>query len=686
MPNKNGKNDCIFPADSIYLIGISKNIPNENHKDNFKGEKYMKKRLVTLFSLMLALVIAIASLAGCNLVTTDSDKDMEQVVATVQISDDADKDEIKKKDMILGYLNYGYMYVQHYGYTQKRTFELILDNLISTRIIVQEAMITTPAKNIADADTTAAYPVAKFLDETQLRDAKYNAVKAMNDLMSSVSHDHEEAVGDSTVGSVRTVPSGATNAEKKTSDAEKNAYIADTNAKTSLLLKDMDTEHRKESYNGVVKLFKNNGLLGGYDNKDLKTTDYYKQTLKSYYENELITAYEKSIEDAERAKYDFNAVAAKYTEIYNKQKNWSESEFIAALESTTATEPIVYSAFGNYGYVYNLLLGVNDYQKEEIDKIRTDNDNISDEAYDAIRAKILKDTVVYDQRSSWILAGYDGKYDESKKEYTFAGDYTFAKDSANSLPFQGVVNWLNKEDEIIEKDDQGNEWYGKDEHGHVYAPQYGVESVKYFGLEEFLIFMNGYLNGTDTAEDYSDLGAAVYDGKIHKFSSVSEYDAKVKELIFAFSTDSGSLSNQNGYVIKPAVDGGNSETYVTTFAKAGRKLLESGSESYVIVASDYGYHVMFFAKKLDIKSADLKEYLKAECGVEDPEAYFADMMADYADFEDKDNYLYVLTDSIVSTAVSNAKTKKRNELVNKYRYEESGKVTVYADRYSDLVG
>lgn len=646
----------------------------------------MKKRLVTLFSLILALVLAIASLAGCNLVTTDSNKDMEQTVATVQISDDADKDEIKKKDMILGYLNYGYMYVQYYGYTQKRTFELILDNLISSRIIVQEAVKTTPAKNVADADTTAAYPVARFLDETQLRDAKYNAIKAMNDLMSSVNHDHEEAAGDSAVGTARTVPSGATNAEKKTSDAEKNAYIADTNTKTSLLLKDMDTEHRKESYNGVVKLFKNNGLLGGYDNKDLKTTDYYKQTIKSYYENELITAYEKSIEDAERAKYDFAAVAAKYAEIYEKQKNWSESEFVSALSSTTATEPIVYSAFGNYGYVYNLLLGVNDYQKAEIEAIRTDNDNISDEKYDELRAAILKNTVVSDLRASWVRAGYDGKYDESNHEYVFTGDYTFAKNSANSLPFQGKVNWLNKDGEIIEKDENGNEWYGKDEHGHVYSPEYGVESVKYFGLEEFLTFMNGYLGGTKTAENYTELGASVYDGKIHKLSDVEEYDAKVKELIFAFSTDSGSLSNQNGYVIKPAVDGGNSEEYVLTFAKAGRKLLESGSESYVIVASDYGYHVMFFAKKLEIKSADLKEYLKKECGVADPEAYFADMMADYADFEDKDNYLYVLTDSIVSTAVSNAKTKKRNELVNKYRYAESGRVTVYADRYSDLVG
>ncbi len=301
-----------------------------------------------------------------------------------------------------------------------------------------------------------------------------------------------------------------------------------------------------------------------------------------------------------------------------------------------------------------------------------------------MRKEILEYTIVSDQRSSWVLAGYDGKLNDDG-EFVFTGDYTFAKDAKNSLPFQGKVNWLNADDEIKVEDGNGNWWYGKDEHGHVYSPEYGVEDVDYFGLDEFLTFMNGYLNGTDTQETYSDLGESVYDGVIHNLSNVEEYDAKIKELIFAFSTDSGSLSNQDGYVIKPAVDGGNSEEYVPTFAKAGRRLLENGSASYVIVASDYGYHVMFFAKKLDIKSDNLKDYLKTECGIEDPEAEFEAMMADYENYEDTDSYLYVLTDSIVSTAVSNAVTKARNELVNKYRYEESGRVTVYADRYSDLV-
>ena len=62
------------------------------------------------------------------------------------------------------------------------------------------------------------------------------------------------------------------------------------------------------------------------------------------------------------------------------------------------------------------------------------------------------------------------------------------------------------------------------------------------------------------------------------------------------------------------------------------------------------------------------------------------MMADYEDFEDKDNYLYVLTDSIVSTAVQNALTKAQTALVNKYRYEEKDCVKIFENTFSDLLG
>jgi hypothetical protein len=63
------------------------------------------------------------------------------------------------------------------------------------------------------------------------------------------------------------------------------------------------------------------------------------------------------------------------------------------------------------------------------------------EALKVLRKEILDKTTVKDLRSSWILSGYDGELKEDG-EFIFKNDYTFAKDSANSLAFQGDVKFL----------------------------------------------------------------------------------------------------------------------------------------------------------------------------------------------------------------------------------------------------
>ncbi len=643
----------------------------------------MKKKLLAALCAVMAFVVTLTG-TGCNLVTTDTDRDMNQVVATVQITGYDRKDEIKKSDMIMAFLNYGYLYVQSYGYTREQTFNLIINNLVNTRILVQNAVTQSEAVNAKDADGNpledySEYLAAGYLTEEQILDAKYSALSDINTLLDSYTDDGStDKKGDSAIGEVRTAPENAANAEDEVTDEEKKEYIAESNEKTNPVLSNMKEDYRRAAFNDVVKLLTNNSLLGDYKNGDLKTTDYYKDykdTLRSYYESELLTAYSDDVLAAARARYTFADIAARYEEIYNKQVGWSNAEFVAALENTTATEPILYCGLDGYGYVYNLLLGVNDYQTTAIEDIRTDKPNISDADYATERAKILKNTVISDLRSSWITAGYDGELG-ADGAFKFTGDYTFAKDSANSLAFQGTVRHLNPEQE--EEDD--------------YVAEYGIDGVKTFGLDEFIDFMNGYLGGTITASEYTDLGVSVYGGNIYGLSGVEEYDAKIKELIFAFSTDSGSLSSGKGYIIKPPVDGSNTEEYVDTFAAAGRKLLETGDSSYVIVASDYGYHIMFYSELLTVHEeyATLEGYLDSlgidMMGASDWETYYNNMLADYEDFEDKDNYLYLLTDSVISAALTNAETNAQNEIVNKYRYDTEGCVQIFSELYADLLG
>ena len=48
--------------------------------------------------------MSVACLGGCNLITTDTDKDMQQVVATVSIENGV-KHNVYKQDIIVDYLN-----------------------------------------------------------------------------------------------------------------------------------------------------------------------------------------------------------------------------------------------------------------------------------------------------------------------------------------------------------------------------------------------------------------------------------------------------------------------------------------------------------------------------------------------------------------------------------------------------
>ena len=90
----------------------------------------MRKFLVSIATVMMALIMSLSTLTGCNLIVTNLDRDMNQVVATVQIDKSAPLEKIYKKDMIMAYLNYGYINEQYYGQTRKQVFQAIIDELV----------------------------------------------------------------------------------------------------------------------------------------------------------------------------------------------------------------------------------------------------------------------------------------------------------------------------------------------------------------------------------------------------------------------------------------------------------------------------------------------------------------------------------------------------------------------------
>jgi len=637
----------------------------------------MRKPFVALASLILSLVLSLSFLGGCNLVTVDSERDMNQIVATVKIDASADADEIKKKDIVMSYINYGYMYEYNYGYSREKVINLILNQLITTRVYVQNAIIKFDADeeiykgNIVDAQK-GKWDMDRYLTEEELIDVEYLTVKDMNDLIKNYVESDGDKLSDTLIETVRTVPTNAANKEKKLSDAEKKAYI-NKDVQTGEI-KGIDTDstnERREAYNEVVELLEVNQLLGDSFNGKLENTIYYKETIEGYKENKLLEKFEKCITDNARAKIDYQDLQDKYLNNYETQSQMTSKEFGEKLSSATAEDPVLVSNAKGFGYVYNLLLGASEAQTKKINEI--EETDIQERAKE--RKEILASTTVKDLRSTWLLSGYDAEEREvgGEKKFFFTGDYTFTS-ASNSLPFKGSVTHLN----ASEKDNED------------YKAEYRVDAVDEFSLSSFVQMMEEYVYGKEqTGETVTD--PSVYK-KVKYTSGVEEYEEKINELLFAFSTDSGSLNTYKGYAISPVPEDGK-ETYMQEFADAGRELITLGGQSYIMVATDYGYHIMFFSQAFDSYDYDtLEKYLNFLTGKTlDEDGWKAELKAEVLDkWDDEENldtdsFLYKLYSAVASTKVDDQLKKVQNKLLNDHVYSSNGGVTRYPKTYQDLL-
>lgn len=636
----------------------------------------MKKKIISVVTVILALVMAASVFSGCDLVSVNNVRDMNQVVAVVKTDENAPEEKIYKKDMFWAYLSYGYYYVQNYGYTVANTFQMIFDNLVEARILVQEACRTfneADQKNLTGAEL---YQAENYLSEEEKTESLYNTIQSINSLIDNFENltEDETKETEETTGDTRTAPTNAANYEKELGMEDWNEYIQ-TGIRSD---KDEDgnaSVSRKNAYNRALKYLQNQGLLGDdfdFAKGDIEDSEFYKSTLKSNYESFLVENYEDYVKEGIMSKLSAQTLADNYAEMYEAQKGLSQTDYESKLSSASLTSPVVYHPYSGYGYVYNLLLSVDSYQEAEIKAIEaTDKAEVQRQ-----RNAILSKTTVTDLRSSWITAGYD--FDYATK--CFTGDYALAE---KALPFQGDVKWLNEADKPEKEDDD-------------YQEEYEITSLKRYGLDEFIAFMDDYLygkavTGTSSAQYYRDVKETVAE------ADTKEFRNRIQDLLFAFSGDPGSLNTYQGYVVYPKARYNGSDTYVAEFTEAAIDLVANGKlGDYKIVGTDYGYHIMFYSETVTVNSGypTLWEYLVATGeadGFDSLEAYYADMIANIKDYEDKESYLYTLQQAYISTIVTNKLNEAKEAIIKSFQNDDGDYladkgVTVYKDRFSDLVG
>ncbi|MBQ0099775.1 MAG: hypothetical protein KBS91_04450, partial [Firmicutes bacterium] len=156
----------------------------------------------------------------------------------------------------------------------------------------------------------------------------------------------------------------------------------------------------------------------------------------------------------------------------------------------------------------------------------------------------------------------------------------------------------------------------------------------------------------------------------------------INELIFAFSTDPGSLNSFNGYVIKI---GDKNSSWVPEFQKDGAIVLGEAKGYLRVTATDYGYHFIFsngLVQDYSEQNGGLEQYSKDVDGIDNLENFFDDMISNWLDLDKdvKDTYIYSLANTYLQNILSNYETELERIKIN------DGSVTKFESRYADLIG
>ena len=630
----------------------------------------MRKISIAMTTILMAVLMCLSTLLGCGLVTTNYDRDMKQVVATVQIDASATKKVIYKKDLIAAYINHNSSDSEHNHDSEENIFDEIVDELINDAVFVQYAMKYF-AENTSELDNDGVaiteenkWEMVTYLNAEEKLDALFYAHQDINKLLDGYL-DEEEKVGDTYSGTLRVTPTGATNDTEKSKE-EKEGYInLDANNPNGYI----DVSNRRQAFTKLVNMLEENDFLGDeYVNGRLETTEYFKMVLDSYQESTLLEKFEIAVQKKARETISYADVNARYEELYNEQKVYTKTEFEDALSSLSAATPVLYGREG-YGTVYHILIKATDKMTEALNEWKEENNKTSgayqNADYSVARAEIFKGITAKDLRDSWINLGYDFN------GTSFTGDYTLCKD--DSLPFQGTVTHLN----------------AADSEDFDYRAKYRVDSVEEFSLEEILELINDYLYaGTaNIPTDLGDIDSVTYTAS----TANGDFNNRLRELMFAFSGDDSTtaLNTYKGYVIKPQPDADEKDEWMLEFAEEGRKLIGADQKTFKVVATDYGYHIMFAGENFNPANYDfptLVDFLNYQYGESKAswEDVYNEIMANWEDYEDTDNYLYVLINNLSSSFVTNSFTAIEQEVIREF-VTNSNVVTKNQDVYKDLM-
>ena len=657
----------------------------------------------------VAVVMGASFSTGC--ISTISEKDVKQTVATVNISKDenfvkqfgdyasAVTDEVfSKRDLIIYYFNGGRRYNTDYGYSMADTIEAIKDTLVREAIMTQYATVELLKYKVEEAEGDEKLSLDTFKSKQTVKEkyeyllggeesegvkrAEYQLKYMINSALDSYEQRKLDEVKGYEGSGSRSTPSGIDTLKEDYFPEDYNIYtgyegylLADAGEDYEPL-EGTNRNTRREAFSEFIGFLKSSFYITEEDSKltDVLSISYVQDEYVNYLQNEIVEAYNEVFEQEQRDKINTveNGIYTYIQDKYNgledggltaQQQQYSNpnntTAFETAMGSMSDTSFILYSpatteysenidgTYGTFGYVYNILLPFSSAQETTLKTYQSyqSSGRIDDNVYFRDRNQLLKGITTTDQREAWF---------NGENQYAFnVAEYNKDKDEADKLAYynggNSERNYLFFENNLT----QGNKYEKLQKYAGLYSYNGKVTENKNGSyklipnkldiddmLEEFAAYINFVMGGdgnvaynagdkldasaTDFLSYYDQTKFTKGDGKEIDYSKlvyatgkvtfanqsredmfVADSDrykamSAVNELQYAYTTDTGVLSQYIGYTVS-AYD----TSYIKEFEYAAQQALRMGAGAFKVCAGDYGWHLIYVTETFDFAGGEV---------------------------------------------------------------------------------
>lgn len=493
---------------------------------------------VKIIALVLVVAVAFSLLVGCDVISKNEQRDIEQVVATVEYKGMTSK--VTKGEVIENYNSYGYFYVNYYGYTVDETIDLILSSLTNRKLLILYARYEMATQKGLSPDVE----IPMLLTDAEVDQAIQDTNEQMQSWLDEIVSDLEEAAntGDDTDTDTdedededededddEITPRAKRPAEEE-ADFDPNATVEEFTKKF------FDVEHNESEYSAKAARKLKKQIAENY-----RSYEYY---LNSQYETQLLSAWKRALTK------DYKPTDADILKAYNdylnsdREKYQTDTTSYATRMKSELTKMVLQPDEG-YGFVFNILLQFSDEQSTALSDFKASG-TVSDEAIENYRKLLAKEILVNVSNPD-----YDPDYEAEEGEDITAADSPANPFSRKNVPVQTILD-------------------------EIFADFQAAEATEGTAYDKFMAKREVATKWVYLVNDDTGMFTATSDDE--NYSTI---------------TNSG-----NGYPITPEdMD----STYVEEFTKLGRELVAKGLGTYSVdgtvegmyCITDYGIHIMF---------------------------------------------------------------------------------------------